>query len=234
MVMFDIDALPETLSKSRWWSLERFNFISFYRRDYLGQEAGDLKTAVADKILSETGQHFKGKVFLLTHPRYLGFIFNPVSFYFCVNDDGTLAFILADINNTPWNQRHCYVLTASDDGQTASAQFDKAFHISPFMPMDINYDWQFELKQNAIQINMLLYREGALQFRADMQLEHQPLTRAAMNRLPRQYPLQTLRVILRIYWQALRLWLKKVPFYGHPGSNSDKSSQSGSRCEDNQ
>lgn len=231
MVLFDLDQLESTIAMSKWWSLERFNLISFYRRDYLGRDNSDLKSRVADVIYEQTGQTFNGKVFLLTHPRYLGLIFNPVSFYFCINKTGELEYVLADINNTPWNQRHCYVLKAESDG-SVRARFDKQFHISPFMPMDIGYDWQFQVTAKQLQVSMQLYREKHLQFVADMFMQAEPLSAANMNHLPWQFPLQTLRVLMRIYWQALRLWLKRIPFFGHPGSTDKQSGQQNKQCED--
>lgn len=232
MILLDIDRLSETFEQSKWWSLERFNLISFYRRDYLGRHRGDLKTAVKERIFKHDGERFDGKVFLLTHPRYLGFVFNPVSFYFCYDHDGQLAYLLADINNTPWNERHCYVMKA-DTTASVHQQFDKQFHISPFMPMDIRYDWSFELDDGSLKVQMDLYRNQAKHFHAAMMLQAEPLTAASMSRLPWQYPLQTWRVLSRIYWQAFRLWLKKTPFYGHPDTDMEPDSLNKNKhCED--
>lgn len=233
MVMLDIDHLSEIFKQSRWWSLERFNIISFYRQDYLGRSTSDLKNSVQDQIYKKTGQCFEGKVFLLTQPRYLGFVFNPVSFYFCLDANNHLAYVLADINNTPWNERYCYVISNDSTENTVIAQFDKAFHISPFMPMDIQYDWQFGVSGDALMVHMRLLRQGNKQFYVDMLLRPEPLNATTMAQLPKQYPLQTLKIVGRIYWQALKLWLKRIPFCGHPASVSDTDKNTDkNQCEE--
>lgn len=228
MLMLDVDDMTTVFDQNRWWSLERFNLISFKRQDYLGRHNGDLKTTVEALIFKRTGEQFSGKVYLLTHPRYLGFVFNPVSFYFCVNHQGKLEYVLADINNTPWDERHCYVLKAESVSQNQSvvSVFDKQFHISPFMPMDIQYEWRFFWREDELSIDMHLFRDNEKQFTADMLLKRQALNQQSMSRLPLDYPLQTLKIIWRIYWHALKLWIRRVPFYSHPQKLSENSTYS--------
>lgn len=216
MLMLDLDELQQRFSGSRLWSLERFNLISFFRRDYLRSDTADLKAAVSELIQQRCDQPFSGQIKILTHPRYLGFIFNPVTFYFCSEAD-SLKYIVAEINNTPWNERYAYVLKV-DENQTQPLHFDfdKQFHISPFMPMDVQYHWRFNIKPEALNIQMVMNNDGERHFDATLTVTMQPLTSKNMRWLPIRYPLQTLRVVFRIYWQALRLWGKHTPFFSHP------------------
>lgn len=224
----DLDEINRVFSSSLFWSLEKYNLVSFFRRDYLHSqdEQGDLKSDVVDLIYKETGKRFDGSVFMLAHLRYWGHTFNPVVFYYCYQG-GRLQYIVSEINNTPWDEKHAYVLSVgvktdareklnSTSKQLASFQFQKEFHVSPFMPMDLMYDWRFYEKDDERKVHMILNREREKVFDATMTLEARPLTQAAMNLLPFQYGLMTLKTVSAIYYQALKLWLKRIPFFTHP------------------
>lgn len=223
MVMFDLDTMEEDFTKSNFWSREKLNCISFKRKDYIQTELGtdqSIKSAVQDIVKQQTGDDFDGRVILLTHPRYLGFIMNPVSFYFCYAGD-ELMHIVSEINNTPWDERFTYVLspdasTGKTDCKVFSFEFDKQFHVSPFMPMDMQYLWRFSLQSNKVNIHMTLMEHGEKVFDATMQGDQQPFTVKSMRSLPFSYPLQTVSVAWRIYWHALLLYIKGIRFHTHP------------------
>jgi DUF1365 family protein len=149
---------------------------------------------------------------VLAQPRALGIAFNPVVFYFCYDRDA-LAYVVADINNTPWNERFAYVLdvrTREDDG--AAAVSDKVFHVSPFLGMHGSYRWQFLCSTRRIRISIRL-DDG---FAAGMDLALSPLTRRAALRGAWRFPMQSGTTLLRIYWQAARLAWRRAPFHPHP------------------
>jgi len=222
MVYLKLDELDAFFALSRWWSREHFNWASFYRKDFLSPHIPDLASAVKQQILAHTGQHFEGDIYLLTHVRYLGYCFNPVSFYYCFEQE-RLAYIVAEINNTPWNERFCYVLPCQTSKPAHSFQFDKQFHVSPFLPMNMQYHWQLATPGKQLSVGMKNLCDGTEMFSARLELQRQEATGTNLNRMLRRFPAVTMKTTAAIYWQAFRLWYKRTPFYHHPSSSEVKA-----------
>jgi DUF1365 family protein len=218
MLYIELAELPRLFDGVPFWSARRPDLAWFKRSDYLGPATQPLEEAVRDLVASRTGTRPTGPIRLLTHLRYFGYCMNPVSFYYCFNDSGeTLQTIVAEITNTPWGERHQYVLQVdAADGRLKRFDFDKGFHVSPFMPMNLQYSWCFSEPKQRLLVNMRNF-EGATQlFDATLNLRGQPASALALVGVLCSFPFMTVRVIVAIHWQAFRLWLKRAPFYGHP------------------
>ena len=231
----DLDEL-DNVFKGRWfWSTKGPAPVRFQRRDYLGNPGIPLQTAVRDHIRRETGHTPDGPIRLLTHLRHFGFSFNPVSFYYCFDARSQcLETIVAEITNTPWNERHAYVLPRhSSLTQTKHLRFrfGKAFHVSPFMPMDIQYDWTFGIPDTHLSVHMQNFRHNRSIFDATLILEREPINGMSCARELAGYPLMPMKVLGAIYWQALKLFLKRVPIFTHP-SKIVQNPQGGARSAD--
>ena len=219
MLYVDLAELDEVFA-GRWlWSVDRPNVAAFHREDYLGPTDRPLDEAVRDRVEAETGRRPTGPIRLLTHPRYFGYVFNPVSFYYCFDaDDTRVETILAEITNTPWRERHAYVLPVTDESGAHHHRFRlrKRFHVSPFLDMDYDYDWRFTEPGKRLAVHMRNERDGRRDFDASLSLERRPLDGPNLARSLAAYPAMTARVTGAIYWQAFRLWLKGIPFLAHP------------------
>jgi DUF1365 family protein len=220
LLYLDLDELDHVF-EDRWlWSARRPAPARWHRADHLGDPARNLADEVRDLVESRTGRRPTGPIRLLTAPRLLGYGFNPVSFYYCFDaDDRALEAVVAEINNTPWGERHCYVLPASHNEGTPAKlrfRFGKDFHVSPFLPMDMDYDWRFSVPDSRLLVHMENLLDGAAQFDATMTLDREPISAGSLASALLRYPLLPLKVTTAIYWQAFRLWLKRVPFHTHP------------------
>ncbi|WP_075180792.1 DUF1365 domain-containing protein [Pantoea sp. 1.19] len=204
----EIDQLPRC-----GISLKRFAPAAFRAEDYLGGGKPDeLKARAQQRILTLTGEALSGRVTLLCQLRYFGCAFNPVNFYYLYDRQDRLRWMLAEVRNTPWNERHTYAVRP-DGSETTH----KAFHVSPFNPMDMVYHWRLTPPGPSLDVHIENHRQGR-EFDATLRLRRLPLSRTTLRQQLWRFPLMTLRTALAIYWQAFKLWRKGAPVYDHPTS----------------
>jgi hypothetical protein len=227
MAFLDVDRLPELMRISPLASYNKWNVTAYYERDHFGASNLSLRERLAVDSAAQGVQLPDGQIFLLTHLRYLGYVFNPVSFYYCYDCAGNLAMLVAEVNST-FGERQNYWLTAACERESTAAKrytTAKQMHVSPFMSMDLHYDWIFSPPSGSLVAHMNTLAAGQPFFDATLQLERRPWEAPSLHRVLASYPLMTLRVIAAIHWQAFNLWLKKVPVFTHPRKLSPRNQE---------
>ena len=224
-MFLDLKELPTLFDIHPLWSYQRWNVAFFRRKDHFGDPSVPLDTAVRDLVQTNLGNRPVGPIRLLTHLRYFGYCFNPASFYYCYDDsDIRVETIVVEIHNTPWGERHCYVFGDSQNEHPVDHwrryRFNKNFHVSPFIDMDIQYDWRFRVPGDIIRVHMIDIEKHKKLFDATLMLKRQPITHKELTRVLIKYPLMTIKVTTMIHFQALRLLLKNTPFFTHPKKRS--------------
>ncbi|MDO6706970.1 DUF1365 domain-containing protein [Photobacterium sp. 1_MG-2023] len=221
MPLIDLDELDALAEMVRGFGCRWYHPARWRRQDYLRNEGdGPLKTRVQEKIMALTGERLTGKVMQLCQLRYFGVYFSPINLYYCFNEQGEWRWLLAEVSNTPWNQRHYYAVPAVSDWHEKQWIQGKAFHVSPFNPMAQHYLWRLRPPEKQVFVHLDIAGKAAQDtvMDATMALRRRTFSTSVLWQLLRQTPVQTVKVLWGIYVQAWKLWRKKVPFYGHPGS----------------
>ncbi len=217
MMYLDLNELPVLFKPYWFWSYNKYNWVSFLRSDHFGDHNVSLIDTVKEFVLKQTGQEVKGPIRLLTHLRCLGYCFNPVCFYYIFDEsDSEVLYVIAEVSNTPWRERYCYMLYQGNQNEKKTYVIRKKMHVSPFMEMDYEYHITVSPPQDAITITMKNIKEQKIDFSAVLKLRRKEISSLNLSKILIQYPAITIKVIIGIYWQALKLWLKKIPFINHP------------------
>jgi DUF1365 family protein len=226
----DVDALPASLDRFPLWSARRTAPLRFRREDYLDGTDRPLGDALRDLVEARTGRRAKGPVRLLTQVRTLGWVFNPLSIYFCFSPTGDrVETIVLEVTNTPWKERYWYVVEVTPDRPNGPWEFPKAMHVSPFLDMDLTYRLRCAGPGGELVVSLEDRKEDQTVFEADLVLRRIDMDRRRALTVPLRHPLLTWRVTAAIHLHALRLWRKGIPVVPHvagPVAN-EKSAREG-------
>ncbi len=223
MVYLDLAEVDEVFRGRLLWSTSRRAPARYRREDHLGDPARPLDECVRELVAEKTGRRPEGAVRLLTHLAYYGWCFNPVSFYYCFDRTGELEAVVAEVSNTPWLERHCYVLdrrASLTKGDALSWRAPKVFHVSPFMGMNQEYAWAMRPPGERLTVHMENHESGKKLFDATMTFSRVEITGRSLVSALARWPFMTLSVVGGIHWEALKLWAKNVPVFDHPKNDA--------------
>lgn len=226
MVYFDLDEVDTILSCSPWWSSKKWRPARFVRRDYYGDNSQPIKQAVLQEVNQRLGLNLNGAVRLLTNARYFGYLINPISVYYCFDDNDRLQAMLLEVTNTPWEEKVAYVFACDPSKHVQRTTIDKTMHVSPFHPMAHFYDWRSSVPGQKIAIHMRNKEQTEAQqcvFDATLSLRREAISKRSLASILWRYPWMTAKVVWGIYWQALKLFFKGVPVHDHPKHKAGNS-----------
>ena len=225
----DIDRIPELMRASPFAAYNRFNWAAFDERDHFGDHKLPLRKRLEADALARGVTLSGGPVFLLTNLRYLGYNFNPISLFYCYAPSGALECVLAEVNST-FGESHNYWLTAADEvesGNSKRYRAAKQLHVSPFMPMDLEYAFALTEPGEGLVVHMNVLERGTGFFDATLNLRREPWSASSLHRALIAHPWMTAKVIAAIHWQAARLYFKRVPVFEHPNRKGKEGAAPG-------
>jgi len=221
MMYVDLAELPTLFEKYRGWDVDAPALASFKREDHYGDAQIDLATSIRELVLQETGTAIEGPIRLLTHFRYFGYVFNPLSLYYCYDKSAIhVTHVVAEVCNTPWNERHCYVLEGeSRQGTFVTKDHAKDFHVSPFMDLNMSYHWQISIPDENLNVRIENHHHNEILFNAALDLQRYEITQKSLIQTLLNFPLMSYKVTAAIYVQALKLWLKGIKYVPYKKNN---------------
>lgn len=229
MPLLDVDDIKHMQVQYPWFlrfpyivNINRPALYAFYENDYLKNsliESENLKSR-ALRVLNEMlnidlSQHANIKILVLSQWRFLGRVFNPISIYY-VLVDGEYRYILAEVSNTPWHERKVYAYPLVHNGEIETWKDDKSFHVSPFNPMDMTYHWRTAINDKTVALHLLLTQQTHSHFEASFYYQRVAFTFKNFMKGVMAKPFFSFHTVFGIYWQALKLFIKRIPIYDHP------------------
>jgi DUF1365 family protein len=223
MLYLDLAEQSQVLGLSWLAGRSRWAPFAFRETDYLPhatRRGVPLSDAVRQRVGEALGHTPQGRICLLTQPRSWGLAFNPISLFYCFDRDGALAAILCEVSNTPWRARYHYVLPTHASGESRH-RVATSFHVSPFLPRELEYRMRFSAPGPQLQVTMQDWQDQQKLFEAGLALERIELSRHSLHRHLLSFPWMTGKTLLGIYWQALRLLLKRLPLFPHKAADGE-------------
>jgi hypothetical protein len=211
MPLLYLDEVEQVMALHPLWSDRWAAPVHFKRSDFLGDPGSRIETSARELVEERLGTCPSGPVAMLANLRTWGWLFNPISLYYLWREDGAVGAVVAEVENTPWHERHAYVL-----GAPGRHRFAKVMHVSPFLPMELTYELAYSEPGRSLAVRLDVQDGSERLLGVTMSLRRQTLDRDALSRLLWHHRAPTHRVSAGIYAQAARLWRMGAPFHAHP------------------
>lgn len=217
MAVIDLENIRTHCSPNTMLRHNRFAMLSVRDRDHFS-ENGDSLYVNVQKLLPDNIKQQDHRIFLVSQLAHFGFAFNPISFFVITsNDYKNILGMILEVHNTPWGERHFYpMFNLQQSNDTFTAEFKKELHVSPFMPMDFLYQFSAQFNDKKMTMTLENWKNNTKHFEAGISLSHHPMTKKAVRQQFIKHPLSPYKAVAAIYWQALKLYVKRIPFYSHP------------------
>lgn len=214
MLYIDLDELGSLFQKIPLWRDNGKKSLAYFKRtDYHAPHSQDLKSVIQDKIYNHTKTRHSGPIRMLANINMFGYCFNPVVFYYCFNEQDTaLEYVVAEVNNTPWGEKYSYIIDFSDKENFSQT---KKFHVSPFLDMNLDYDFKFNAPNDKLNVHMLVSGSKEM-LKAYLSMQKKPINKRNMIYFLLTHGLMNYKFIVGIYWQAFKLLIKGIRYYPHP------------------
>lgn len=216
MLYCNVKDIEKICENNYFSSFNKPNISSFYEKDFFPDIDGTLEEKINKVLIINGYSPCEGKMYLLSNWRYFSYQINPISCYYCFDAKDQLQYMVLEVTNTPWGERVNYVLSCDPKNKIQRLKFMKKMHVSPFYPMDMVYSLNCNIPGVKLSMHINNFQQGDVQFDATLGLEKKSLTAANLNSVLVKYPFMTLKVLIAIYWQALKIWLKGVPYISPP------------------
>lgn len=214
-LLLDLDDVPNLSKRIKFFSFNRFNLFSIHEKDHANRDGKPIRPWIEEAAKAKNIDLSNGKIYMLVFPRILGYVFNPITVYFCYGSDQKLKAVLHQVKNT-FGEQHGYLLPVEAEQPLIKQECEKIFHVSPFIHMDCEYKFRFAEPEEKLDFAIHQFQPEGKILTATWEGQRKDLNDKHLLKTLVTHPLLTLKIIVGIHWEALKLWIKGAKYISKP------------------